>query len=384
MQPYPPTRCRLGFTLIELLVVIAIIGVLIALLLPAVQSAREAARRAQCTNNLKQIGLGLANYESSHGAYPPGRMNPDRTNADGSPVTAQYTSYSSTPGNWTGNFSVHSHILNFMEQANAYNAMNFSRPASNRLTASGAVINPNFTAYTVAFSTFLCPSDGNTGRVIGENNYRYNFGGSLTHGGAASWVNNAERTAPGNGAFTYGPSLRVADFKDGLSNTATFSERTKGSGNDLRTSPPTKADTITSPNRQTTFVDPVQRDDHFRIHCGNYLPVPDAAGFHFNSMGRFLEGSDYVNGWPTAAYSGSLYNHVAPPNWRGQDCGMASAIADVPGEHAIIAPRSDHPGGVNVLLGDGSVRFVKDSTNLDTWRALGTRNGGEVISADQF
>ena len=383
MRSTPPARGRHGFTLIELLVVIAIIGVLIALLLPAVQSAREAARRAQCTNNLKQVGLALANYESAFGAYPPGRLHPDRTDSAGLPVTSQYTSYSSTPGNWTGNVSVHRHILNYMEQANAYNAMNFSVPSSNRLTVGGVVSNPNFTAYSVAFNTFICPSDANTGRVVGENNYRYNFGGSLTHQGASNWSNNADRGAPGNGAFTYGPSIAVSGFKDGLSNTATFSERIKGSGLDLRISPPTKADMVTSTSRQTGSISITERDLQFQT-CAGYVPVPDPSGFHFNSMGRFLDGSDYVNGWPTAAYSGSMYNHVAPPNWRGQDCGMASAIADVPGEHAIVSARSDHPGGVNVLLGDGSVRFVKDSVNLEAWRALGTRDGGEVISADQL
>ncbi|QDV32754.1 DUF1559 family PulG-like putative transporter [Tautonia plasticadhaerens] len=383
MRPHPPAGDARGFTLIELLVVIAIIGVLIALLLPAVQSARESARRAQCTNNLKQIGLALANYESSLGGFPPGRLHPDRTDSAGGPVTSQYSSYASTPGNWTGNVSVHRHILNFMEQANAYNAMNFSVPNSNRLTVNGVVSNPNYTAYNVAFNTFICPSDANTGRVVGENNYRYNFGGSFTHGGASDWSNNADRGALGNGAFTYGPSIASSGFKDGLSNTVTFSERIKGSGLDLRSAPPTKADMITSPRRQTGPISLEERDLQFQA-CASYLPVPDTNGFHFNSMGRFLDGSDYVNGWPTSAYCGSIYNHVAPPNWKGQDCGMASAIADVPGEHAIVSARSDHPGGVNVLLGDGSVRFVKDSVNLEAWRALGTRNGGEVISADQF
>lgn len=387
MNCSPKPRTRRAFTLIELLVVIAIIGVLIALLLPAVQSAREAARRAQCTNNLKQIGLGLANYESSFGAFPPGRMSPDRIGTNGLPVTTQYTSYSNAAaaGNWTGNISVHCHILNYMEQSAAYAAMNFSVASPTQLTTGGGTVvtSPNYTAYAIAFNVFICPSDGNTGRIVGENNYRYNFGGSTTHAGAPNWSNNADRSAPGNGAFTYGPALKVSDFKDGLSNTVMFSERTKGSGQDLRTVPPTKSDVITSPQRQTSTVTLADQERHFQV-CGSYRPVPDTNGFHFNAAGRFLDGSDFVNGWPHANYSGTMYNHVAPPNWKGQDCGMASAITDVPGEHAIIAPRSEHPGGVNALFGDGSVRYLKDTINLETWRALGTRRNGEVISADQY
>jgi prepilin-type processing-associated H-X9-DG protein len=85
-----------------------------------------------------------------------------------------------------------------------------------------------------------------------------------------------------------------------------------------------------------------------------------------------------------AWYSATMYNHVAPPNWRGWDCGVGSSIIDVPSEHAIVSARSSHPGGANVLLGDGSVRFVKETIGIETWRALGTRRGGEVISADQL
>ncbi len=380
---------RRGFTLIELLVVIAIIGVLIALLLPAVQAAREAARRSQCTNNLKQIGLGLHNYHSTFNSFPPGRMSPDLI-VSGQPVTGRYTNYNNVdnnpaPGTWTGYYAVHCHLLNYIEQDNAYNAMNFSAPNTARMFVQGtnqsAVLSPNFTAFALAQNTYICPSDPNTtGGGASENNYRYNFGGSTTHAGARNWDNNNDRSATGDGAFTIGRGLSTADIRDGLSNTVFFSEKDKGSGLDMATTPPTQDDMITSPQRDTT-------GGHDRDAQLLACQSPEAMRinrFNFSAPGRLLPGSDFSDGWPFAWYFATLYNHVAPPNWQGRDCGMASAISDTPGEHAIVAPRSSHPGGVNSLLGDGSVRFIKDSVNLETWRALGTRNGGEVISADSF
>ena len=379
-----------GFTLIELLVVIAIIAVLIALLLPAVQAAREAARRAQCTNNLKQIGLGLHNYHSTFNAFPPGRMDPDWV-VDGVPRTGFYSNYNAVdssprPGTWTGFFSVHCHILNYMEQTNAYNAMNFSAPNTARMfvTGTGAttrtILNANYTAFALAQNTFLCPSDPNsTAGGISENNYRYNFGGATTHAGATDWNDNSVRGATGNGAFTIGQALSLASIIDGSSNTAFFAEHDKGSGKNMATERPSKTDMITSPTRVTTGIP----DQVVMFNaCLNYAPRVDS--FNFSAAGRFLPGTDFSDGWPFAWYYATMYNHMGTPNWQGQDCGAASAITDVPGEHAIIAPRSTHPGGVNLLTGDGSVKFVKSTVNLQAWRALGTRDGGEALSSDSY
>jgi len=378
---------RGGFTLVELLVVIAIIGVMVGLLLPAVQAAREAARRMQCSNNLKQIGLATLSYESTYKVFPPGRLAPDYTL--GGVVQASYTSYPTTLplGAWTGFRSVHTFILPFMEQGNIYDLIDFSRPTSVRMTTGGGVtpVNANYQAYANAAALFICPSCPYTGVIITENNYRYNFGGSTPFGGAegSTTNNNLNAISPagfssrGNGAFTIGNPLRHADFVDGMSNTVFFSERTKGSGRNLTAELPSKADMTNMLSRPQGLVDA----DVMFATCQAQAPNLNG-GFNFNSMGRWLAGSDFSNGWPFGFYSATMYNHVAPPNWRSIDCGTRSAIADAPGEHAIVSARSHHRGGVNASLGDGSTRFVSESIDLQIWRAVGTRAGSEVFQLD--
>lgn len=377
-----------AFTLVELLVVIAIIGVLVALLLPAIQAARESARRTQCINNIKQMALAAANYESAKGAFPPGRLKPDwvQNVTSGRPQT-NYTNYNGvqqSSASKTGFYAVHIWILPFMEAGNVYSLIDFNTAQVLQMTTGGGVtpFNVNYQAYATAQNLFICPSDPYTESIISENNYRYNFGGSTPFGGASSHsaqtdfdaVSPEGFPAGGNGAFTIGEEgLGSRAYTDGLSKTAFFSERTKGTGANPATEPPGKSDIVTSPNRRGGLV---AIDSQFAA-CGNYVPKPD--GFNFTSAGRWLPGTDWSNGWPFAGYSNTQYNHVAQPNWSGQDCGFYSAIPDTPGEHAILSARSEHPGVVVVAFGDGHTATIQDGIDLPVWRALGTRNGEESI-----
>ncbi len=314
-------RKRRGFTLIELLVVIAIIGVLISLLLPAVQSAREAARRAQCTNNLKQIGIAIHNYHDTRGALP-----------------GAYLVYNVT------SFSALSQMLPNLEQGPLHAALNFSLPYNDP---------SNTTVLMSEVSSFICPSDyPNPIRARGaQTNYMADMGSWIVWQ-AATGPNTG--LAPPNGVFYGNSSTRFADVSDGLSNTGVFSERVMADGSNGIVSP--RSDVFFSPGGPTTLDDAVAQ-------C-NAIDINDLS----NQFPLFM-GSPWVNGQ-------HVFQHVTPPNTRS--CGFFTRL------RAIMPPSSRHPGGVNLLLGDGSVRFIKDTIHVATWRALGTISGGEIISADAY
>ncbi len=317
-------RRRSAFTLIELLVVIAIISVLIALLLPAVQAAREAARRAQCVNNLKQIGLGLHNYFESRNALPGADMVYNSPNAT--------------------ELSALSQILPYLEQSNVYNTINCDFSYQDPT---------NFTAMMTVINGFICPSDlpDPIPSLGGQTNYMANMGSGIVWQQAVG--GNAGLPQP-NGIFYGDSATTFAAITDGLSNTTFFSERVLADGNNAVVSP--VADVFFSPASPTTPDQAMQICQAVNI-------------FDLNNQFPLFMGAPWLNGQ-------HIFLHVTPPNSRS--CGFFIAL------RAVMPPSSRHPGGVNVCFGDGSVKFVKDSVNLQTWRALGTRNGGEIVSADSF
>jgi len=359
-------KSKSGFTLIELLVVIAIIAVLIALLLPAVQAAREAARRSQCVNNLKQLGLAVANYESANGVMVLQSMWPSGNYPSG--LTSGYStggaSYSWTVG-----------LLPQMEQQPLFNAFNFS----NYVWDTG-VAAANFRANTTVGYTqvgfLLCPSDGTGSRPVdpfGTKSYNCNLGGPgiiLAWSGPIippkSWSGNV----PGMTTF--------ASITDGLSNTAIFSERLIGlPSSQLATvtvsSPNAKRGIFPGPNGGTFNTGDASKALSFVQGC-KALPGSTKA-INVTHIGHI-----WTYGYPP--YQSNFYNHFGSPN--ALSCLNSNEGGTANGRWSIATATSNHPGGVNVAFGDGSVKFIKDSINLPTWWALGTRAGGEVVSSDSF
>jgi prepilin-type N-terminal cleavage/methylation domain-containing protein/prepilin-type processing-associated H-X9-DG protein len=341
---------RRGFTLIELLVVIAIIGVLIALLLPAVQSAREAARRAQCSNNLKQIGLAINNYESAYGSYPMGVYSRKRIG----PGACQSELHA-----WG------SYILPFVEQSGLQNSVNYDRVYNSIMQN---------TAFSTRVSSYLCPSDSDheqtpTGYVkMIQMSYAANMG--MTEVIYYSWGSgdtapNASRCGAidGEGPFGKTISYKVADIRDGTSNTMFVGETSR-----FTDEPPGSqfnfghigAAWLGPPVDATSFW-----PGDIRISAGAYT-VPKLNAPPVRSGGPICLTS-------TGPFATPQYGN--PPGWvNSPECLNLGQFGF----------RSQHPGGGNFVFGDGSVRFIKQTINMPTYRALSTRKFGEVVSADQF
>jgi prepilin-type N-terminal cleavage/methylation domain-containing protein/prepilin-type processing-associated H-X9-DG protein len=377
-------RERRGFTLIELLVVIAIIAVLIALLLPAVQAAREAARRAQCLNNLKQLGLAAHNYVSQTNVYPC--------------QSIQNTNQWSWEPSWVAL------ILPDIEQTTVYNSINFSLPM-----LEISFVNPvalggmsNATAGLLNIASLLCPSESLNHPVSyagdwGQSNYAGNYGGPGMISSCSGII------IPSRGdEFVSSPNLgpvSLAAVTDGTSNTAMFSEHLLGYGSALDSlsggyvSPAVAGTSLAkralfqvsvapSPDQGSAGLSvALQLMAACRAIPGGTAPAEDGGA---GSTWLYTQGYDTVN---------LSYAHVLTPNLypcTGAESGFFGAQGNFTSDSSgggwigAVTASSNHPGGVNVAMGDGSVRFIKDTVSYQTWWALGTRNWGEVISSDQY
>jgi len=367
---------RRGFTLIELLVVIAIIAVLIALLLPAVQAAREAARRSQCVNNLKQIGLAMHNYVSANDMLPPVAVD-EPVNGGGQAEPP-----------WQ-NWSQHARLLPFLEQQPLYNAINWNfgarwgggnfsggdpNPPDN--AAGGAWSVPQMTVLCTQINSFLCPSDpypgtsgtftfnGNT-KLVGAFSYPANMGLNRRISNNNSWIPNGPNYVASNWDGAMKRNVGLSMFVDGTSNTVIYSEWIKGQAVGTGSA----RDGLGEVYNLGVDSGSIPTDYGYMQKCATVPAIP--ANQNWQWKGEW---------W---GYSGtSIYSHTITPNKIS--CAYSDVGQDGRATITMINASSLHPGGVNTLFMDGSVKFIKSSVSYVAWYALATPANGEVISADSF
>jgi type II secretory pathway pseudopilin PulG len=341
-----------AFTLIEALVVIGLIGFLVALLLPAVQSARESARRSRCSDNLRSIGLAVQSYASRTAWFPPGQLIGLEILSDqnGCPPCARIK------------FSMHARILPDMDQGPLFDATNFSVATIDprRRTSLDFGRDANLTVMATRIATFICPSESNPlPTLTAPTNYRANLGSQADYSDGKSF------RFGGPAEFTGfdGQTAAASTVTDGLSHTVLASEKSIGkeSGSEYQ------------PQRHfAKFENPVfgaPANDDILFHCGSTIA---RFGVPYRESGLVWLIGDLTNG---------CYNHVNVPNPPIGDCINADLGEYFP---AISSARSEHAGGVFAGMADGSVRFVRNSISLQVWRSIGTKAGGEAVDAGDY
>jgi type II secretory pathway pseudopilin PulG len=321
-------------TLLELLVVIAIIALLVALLLPAIQAARESARRTQCVNNLRQLALALANFESARQQYPAGS------------ISRAYEAVRTTPHSFY-RWSALAQLTPFLEQTSAYNALDLSVPLYGR---NFDVFPQNQQGVALVVPEFLCPSDTGIPVSVGFGPTNYAACAGTGGNGGSPW--------DADGVFFTNSAIRTRHVRDGLSRTAAFSESLLG--RELPRTTPREA-----------------ADPRYAYVFARAAPLTEAS-CQESSFWNYtdLRGFAWVNG----EFRCALYNHYLPPNSRQFDC--VSALTSGPQSKIYSGfgwrtARSHHPGGVNLVMLDASVHFVDDAISSDIWRSLATRAGQE-------
>jgi len=329
---------RRGVTLVELLVVIAILATTIGLLLPAVQTARETARRSSCTNNLRQIGVAAANHESARGRFPLGAES------------RQWDERPDFPHQFF-RWSVLAHLAPYYEEERLLRSLDLTVPLYIGLSP-GDIAPQNRPIVKLTVPLFLCPSDVGlpVSDLFGPTNYAGCTGTGIDGGTPFAT----------DGLFGINSRTRARDVRDGLSKTVAFSESILGSG-----------------PKATTSRDGIQTDTGYGFVFTT--PLTEAAcsrPFYYNFTD--LRGFSWANG----EYRTTLYNHARQPNSGALDCLAAlMTTADVAKMYAGYGwrtARSRHRGGVTVGLADGSVRFVADAVDAAVWTAAATIAGGEV------
>ncbi|ODT99665.1 MAG: hypothetical protein ABS79_04220 [Planctomycetes bacterium SCN 63-9] len=376
-------RTRHAFTLIELLVVIAIIAVLIALLLPAVQSAREAARRIQCTNNLKQIALACHTYHDANNVFPMGGTKNDRSKTPG---LLRYAT-------WRGWGALGS-TLAYIDQSPLYNNINFNFADE----WGDAQSHPaNSTIVSTVIGSYLCPSDPNVGKQ-NINSYHACFGTTTNWpsgppaGGGLDEETFRSNGRGSTGAFAIWLAYGIGHVSDGTSNTLLFAEALAGDGKGNEPagnrgigtgSPGSKyrGNGVVVPANDIYYVDDAQNPASL---AGVEAGIAACAA-EFANPGSIQITSHRGYRWSSLS-EGSLFNVIQTPNPAFNVCrpNGTDTMNNSDNSSISLPASSSHPGGVNASMADGSVKFFKSTVARNTWWALGTKAGGEVISADQY